>query len=222
MRNKTKPLHQIDFKYVVGLDYHRTSCDGECDYICRCSKIQDSRIESVNVHDVTTHIFENLDYDIKDTLLFYGINRILNSYKIWEAGCWNISVGAGYYGEEIDSVSLDYNTSNKIQESINDFTKLKSTKEKIDFLLELEYGYVLDSIKSCQSYTIQTLNKSDIILGQDSYRKKISKEDFYKDGNYEGIRAVVKNDGDKYRLIDGYHRVLSTDSEEIKAIVIES
>jgi hypothetical protein len=63
---------------------------------------------------------------------------------------------------------------------------------------------------------------SDLLFGQTNHYKRLDSAvvDTYKDIDYE--RGIVVKEGDKYRLIDGYHRCAAAKgSKTIKVFVGE-
>lgn len=88
--------------------------------------------------------------------------------------------------------------------------------------MKLEYGYLLDCVESVTSVSIIEVSPRAICTPQMEYFKKVDKDviEEYKDRNLP-IAVCVKH-GDKYRLIDGYHRfVANKDRDKINVVVLE-
>ncbi len=90
----------------------------------------------------------------------------------------------------------------------------------IEYLLKLEYGKILPEIAD-SSYESIVIDKDDVIFGVEKHLKKVMKKDldFYSDKNYNSIRGIVKKSGDKWQVIDGYHRIFSTKFPRVKVLV---
>ncbi len=234
-------LKDITFQYNgVYVDYSYTydcesyGCDEEG--ICRCGSIHNEHIESVDVSLIVKKIYDDFFeqgkaadrnnainevlYGIGKDIDIYTIDRILRSYKIWENENWNIEVEGGYYGQEVGDVTIKESIADKIEEELLTVFSLPSLKEKIEYLLKLEYGKILPEIVD-SNYESIVIDKDDIIFGVENHLKKVMKKDldFYSDKNYNGIRGIVKKSGDKWRVIDGYHRIFSTKFPRLKVLV---
>jgi hypothetical protein len=204
--------------------------------ICRCFSITEVYINEIDINNITDKIFKKIfdidsdsyKRDIKLGLLLndvnidkYGINRILTINELYEMDAWEPKWSSGYYGDEVDSIEIRDNYYNTIVSDIKTFISLESAKEKIEFLLMKEYGSILPKLVG-KSYSIETLDKNDIIIGQKNYSEYVKSKllDYYSDQNYTSdIRGVCLWNGSNYRLIDGYHRVTSTKKSTVKVIV---
>lgn len=215
-----------DFNHSVKYD-----CNMACDEddVCRCLTIVDAHVNRVNVSDIVEKIYDELFNRRNNTInsLLYGfdidtysIDRILRIYKIWEKSTWDIEIIKGYYGEEIGEVKILKTIADKIEKDIYHIFSLDSIEKKIDFLLFKEYGYILDELKGI-NYQIRKVKKSDIEIGSKIYLESLNnkKLDYYSEQKYEGIRGLAIESGKKYRLIDGYHRIYSTNQEYVEIIV---
>lgn len=236
-------LKDITFQYSgVYTDYNlvydceNRGCDDEG--ICRCGSIYDATIESVNVSLIVKKIYDDFFeqgkvadrnnainevlYGVGKDIDIYTIDRILRSYKIWENQNWDIEIEGGYYGDEIGDLKIKEHIADKIEAEFFLVFSLTTLKEKVEYLLNLEYGKVLPEIVDA-NYESITIDKTDIIFGSKGHLDKVSKKalDFYSDKNYSGIRGIVKKSGDKWRVIDGYHRIFSTKNVKVKVLSIK-
>ena len=225
-----------DFLYNgIEIDYRReyncenSGCNDE--NICRCSYITDKSVESIDMTSIVNQIYsilfdeslsskrniilDKLLFDIDKDINVYTIDRIARSCKLYLPESWDINVSGGYYGQEIDSVILNSKVSSDFESKLRIALSL-GLKERIEYILNLEYGYILPELEN-KNYKILNVNKSDIIFGSDGHLKKISKKDLkhYSDSNYNGIRGIVVEKSGKYKLIDGYHRCFSTNKEKV-------
>ena len=233
-------LKHITFQYDgVYVDYGYTydcenyGCDEEG--ICRCGSIHNERVESVDVSLLVKKIYDDFFekgkaanrnnainevlYGIGKDIDIYTIDRILRSYKIWENENWDIEVEDGYYGQEAGDVKIKESVADKIEEELWTIFSLPSLKEKIEYLLNVEYGKVLPELSNC-SYESILIDKDDVLFGVEKHLNKVMKKDldFYSDKNYSGIRGIVVKSGDKWRIVDGYHRIFTTKWPKLKVL----
>jgi len=230
-------IRGVDFKYSgVGYDYRsETNCDNYgCDDYCRCGVIVDQTITSVDVQDITDEIYKLYFDDSPSTkrdnkinsIIFgtgkeidlYTIDRILRFHKIWKDHVFDIGIDGGYYGQEIGDITFDNAIANKIESEIDKAFAISDINERIKYLLELEYGYLLPELDGCK-YELATIDLEDVVFGSDGHYRKIQKEDLdhYTDYYYKGIRGVVRKSGDKYKIIDGYHRIYAATLRKIQS-----
>jgi hypothetical protein len=222
----------VDYNYIY--DCENYGCDEEG--ICRCGSIENEHVESVDVSLIVKKIYDDFFeqgkaanrnntinevlYGIGKDIDIYTIDRILRSYKIWESENWNIEVEGGYYGQEVNDVTIKESIADKIEEELLIVFSLPSLKEKIEYLLKVEYGKILPEITD-STYEYIVIDKDEIIFGVEKHLNKVMKKDldFYSDKNYNGIRGIVVKSGDKWRVIDGYHRIFSTKWPKVKVLV---
>jgi hypothetical protein len=238
-------LNNIDF-YYSGVEASYNSaypCDNGCkDDYCRCSKIENEQIENIDISKITnriyTEIFDKLDLQsirdnkinevlggISSDINYYTIDRILRINRIWDIDncCFSIKVSSGYYGQELDGVFLQSRIASKLEEQIKYALSIDTIRGRIEYLLYLEYGSILPILENCE-YEVKVIDKSDIKFGSEKHLKNVSKEDLhhYNDKNYDGIRGIVKFQGGILKLIDGYHRVYSTNGKNVKMLIAKN
>jgi hypothetical protein len=234
----------MDFYYSgINVDYNfkyscrQSGCDQEG--ICRCGEIVDQEITDVDLLHIVEKVYDNFfdddektrkrDEKINEVLFgtgkdfdYYTIDRILRSSKIWEKHLWDINICSGYYGQEIDKVELTQSVASKLENQIYEALSINSFTERMEYLLMLEYGKILPELEDC-IYEIIKVKKEDLILGSDSNVKAVKDEmtinglKHYK--HYTGIKGIVIPKGDKFRVIDGYHRIFVNNNNYPKVIV---
>jgi len=93
--------------------------------------------------------------------------------------------------------------------------------ERIEYLLYLENGFILEDIKE-KKYTLSVIDIDDIIFPNPDHKRRVLTEelDHYSDKKYSGIRGIVKKDDNKFKVIDGYHRLSKTENKLVKVLVI--
>ena len=230
-----------DFKYMVSYDYdtiyscEESGCNEEG--ICRCGHITNTYLNKVDVSAIVTNIYSeifdnsistkrnnaiNSLWGISSEIQKYTIDRILRVNKIWKPEFWNINVSGGYYGQEIDEVILIEDMVLKINSQLEMAFQIDNLSERVEYLLTIENGFILDDIKD-KKYHISVIDIDDIIFSNTEHKRKVVIEELehYSDRNYSGIRGIVKKDGIKWKLIDGYHRLSKTENKLVKVLVIE-
>ena len=230
-----------DFKYMVSYDYdtiyscEESGCNEEG--ICRCGHITNTYLNKVDVSAIVNNIYSeifdnsistkrnnviNSLWGISSEIQKYTIDRILRVNKIWKPEFWNINVSGGYYGQEIDEVILIEDMVLKINSQLEMAFQIDNLSERVEYLLTLENGFILDDIKD-KKYHISVIDIDDIIFSNTEHKRKVVIEELehYSDRNYSGIRGIVKKDGIKWKLIDGYHRLSKTENKLVKVLVIE-
>jgi hypothetical protein len=232
LKNKDFLYTGIDIDYKRDYDCSSYGCDSEG--ICRCSSIYDEQIININVSEIVDSIYSEIYDNSKSTkrnniinsifgiskdLELYTIDRIVRKSLIYDENIWEIVIEGGYYGQEIGSVRLDSTYADKLSQKINESMVIDNVKNRVEYLLNIEYGYILPELLD-KEYRIITINKSDIIFGNETHLKNVSTKEleFYSDINYDGIRGVVTKKEGKYRVIDGYHRLSKTSKKSVMVI----
>lgn len=228
--------YEIEMRYEYITKCHENGCDDEG--ICRCGKIHNAKITSINVPGIVERMYVHYFGENKSILEkrnntiieilsgagrdinIYCIDRIVKHFKLWEKKSFIIKISDGYYGEEIDGIFLKSDIANKIEKEIEYVNNLTTVKEKIEYLLLLEYGNVLPKLQNC-FYEIEKIEKSKIIFGSNSHYDKVKNKclEFYSDDKYDKIRGIAIEEGDKYKIIDGYHRVHMNSKADVKLII---
>ena len=227
-------------EYEADGDYSCEESGCNDDGICRCYRINEVIINSINIRKLTDFIFNEInhsgiqherekkltslmyDYDI-DIVTKYCINRVLSINKAWCVDNWEVEWNAGWYGDEVESIKLSQSILSKISSDINSFINLETMEEKINNILLLEYGHLLEKIKN-KKYSIIEINKEDIFFGQTKHYDKVQHEilEYYSDRVYGTLpRGVCCWDGQKWRVLDGYHRLSETKNTKILIIGIK-
>lgn len=232
-----------EFKYCVDYDYSTSnSCEESGCYdegICRCGIIEDAIIVTVNIPDIVDRIYGDLRPDnisdqrnIKISEIFsvnesiidkYCINRILTHLKVYDPYNWHLEIESGYYGQEIGEIKLHEDIFQRAKSLCETVDEMISPLEKIKFILNLEYGYIPEDLEINQIRIIN-IHKSDIAfkdLSSGHINLVNSKNlSFYSVGKYLLPRGIVKSCQGKYKIIDGYHRIISSKAEKIDVLEV--
>lgn len=238
-------LIDMDFNYSgVDVNYNtRHSCEEYgCNQegICRCGQILDEQVTGVDLSYIVENVYNTFfeEYDKKtrtrdekiNEVIFgtgkdfdiYTIDRIFRSSKIWEKNLWHIEACGGWYGEEIDSVKIIPSVASKLEIQLFEALSISSFTERMEYLLKLEYGKLLPVLKDCL-YEIIQVKKEDLILGSKKNVEAV-KDEILINGlkhyiEYNGIKGIVIPKGNKFRVIDGYHRIFVNEDNYPKVIV---
>ncbi len=214
--------HSTNWSYqgVIDYDYEndREGCD--CPDYCRCGRIVNTKTSNFNINNLINTI---TDFGkTPDEILTYCVDRVVRSKKL-ENDDFEVATCGGYYGEEIDGVYLDNTVSQKLYDSLKKLENL-SDIEMIKYVLEIEYGYLLEELKNTQTVKIKDISINDISF-QEDYRKKVDISENYYDEKFTLPRGIfLPKDNNKFRLIDGYHRVVKAKSlnlTTIKGIILK-
>lgn len=224
------PSYLLDFNYHTEYSCTSNDRDNICDPYCKCGTIVD--IEILNIDFSTIDIVKDYFEEFK-LIDQYCIDRILKIYNFQDPSLWEINVCSGYYGQEIESAS--FINMHKLADKIKEFILIEMDLDKIKFILELEYGYILDSLKKASTVAIKSSNidylKSSIQLNE-NYSNKLNKEnlEYYSQKmdnnmNFDFPFFIAQEKNGQLFLIDGYHRFLSlkkkiTNKKKIKYIVL--
>lgn len=208
MTNRVQDILHSQYYLEYDLD-ETTSCwEYGCndEGICRCSTIESWNITDVDLNSIYKDVCQAVKVKLpkgKEPPTFgnYLVDRILSYYEIYNPDLWDLSIGGGYYGQEVYN-AFHSNESETIKTLNAALVKLEaSNRSLIEFLLTLEYGYVLGSLEN-RKYSIQKLATKDVHLPNDAYLHK--PKDSYKP--VSEIYGLVRYDNGQYHLVDGYHR----------------
>lgn len=198
----------VDFDYDTERHCEEYGCSE--DGICRCSTIENIEVKNIDINEIYSTVIDSgqklrvdLNFKQDEEFINYCVYRLLVINKVYETSSWEVSTCRGYYGEEIDKVQ--FCDSNTISKQIDTLYNV-SAQERIRRILEMEYGFVLESFKG-KKFVEKEISVDDIFVGNDSYRKKVE-SGLYKEYPKDLPIGIYLKDGEKYRLIDGYHRFI--------------
>jgi len=234
---------EYNYEYIVNCNYDSyNDCENNgCidEGICRCGVISNQHVSSVDINLISKNIYDQyfdndlsnirdeklsqiLDDSVGKDINLYTIDRILRHFKIWKNNCWYIEVKYGYYGEEVTGVFFEKNTIQKIENKINEAFSITSLTERVKYLIILEYKRLLPEISNSK-FELITLPVNSLEFGSKTHYGNVNKEDLSHYRNYDGIMGLVtKKTNDKYRIIDGYHRLsvaVNMKSNDVKLIL---
>ena len=211
-------FNKTNLQWIVDYDYERSECHCNDEY-CRCTTIEHAWVDKINVHKVIEELYRRhsrTDSDIDK----YCFDRICYAFNIYDKDYYEVETGSGYYGEEVYGVYFE--NERNIFEAYYEMLAKNTVLEKIQYCLKREYGYLIDCVKSATNASIIKVSPNDICLPQTEYFIKLKSKviEEYKDRDLP--IAVCIKDGNKYRLIDGYHRfVANQERNSVDIIVLE-
>lgn len=224
-------VKRTNLQYEVEYDYIRSECtcnayeDG--DY-CRCTTIERAWVESVNVSQVVEKFYKRYCSE-QSEINKYCFDRICTAFKIYDKDHYEVESCGGYYGEEIEGVYFD--NENGLLEAFSDLLTLESDIEKIKYVLEIEYGYLLERIKNKTVAKIKMVDTDSIVLPQQEYFVKLDREVIEDYKNRDLPIAVCLKEKElvseffdrynyRYILVDGYHRFVANKDKKMMTIVV--
>jgi hypothetical protein len=92
-------------------------------------------------------------------------------------------------------------------------------------LLTREYGYVLDSLKTVKDWEVREVNYKDILFPNKNRFEYTTRVDSklvakYREVDLDLPKGLVVLEDNKYRVIDGYHRLIASDTKDkVKLLV---
>jgi hypothetical protein len=225
---------KLDYKYSTEYNYdtefscENSGCDDEG--ICRCGHIIDAYVKSVNLSSLTDEIYiqfmsgdkKSRKRESRISEILYGgeitdkycIYRILSINKVFDTTFWRLNICSGYYGDEIDDVTIDALLLFKINEQCEKLFQLQTLSEKLKYVLELEYGFLLDDIKDCEFELISIYkNHIDFKKLNQNHINNVKMEDLEHYKTHLLPRGIVRGDIDNYKIIDGFHRIIAADDK---------
>jgi hypothetical protein len=215
--------------YYFDIDYDRTGCTGCSDY-CRCSSLVNIKINKIENHE---HLLDDilkstgLVYPKQDKKFYlYAVERFGKLVGLDNSASYEASACSGYYGEELNStVELDYELSKQLEEFVATVLSTHNKTLIINDLLTREYGYVLDSLKTVKDWEVREVNYKDILFPNKNRFEYTTRVDSklvakYREVDLDLPKGLVVLEDNKYRVIDGYHRLIASDTKDkVKLLV---
>jgi len=186
-----------DFHYLVEIDY----CVN--DY-CRCQVITDARCTNPNYYNLYSSVVGKCKLS---PIKKYVLDRVIRSLN---AEDFVVNIRGGYYGEEIDSVTLNEEKRDKINAILADLEQMDDNKA-VETSLIFEYGYLLDSVVGKKWRIEKNVPIDNITFGGNYEKINRNTTKAYAiemvDNNEYGPAVLCLEQSGKFRLIDGRHRL---------------
>ena len=164
--------------------------------------ITDGKITKVNYDSIQWTISNNQKIrNIRDYCLDRYIRRNIN------INSFEFDTTVGYYGDEPCALleRSDAQKINKFIDLLND--KSKTDSSFVELVLIEEYGFILDELKN-KEWKFEKIKLNDIIVPtamRHTQKEMIGEYIKILESNKE-LTCVCQKIGNKFRLIDGYHR----------------
>jgi hypothetical protein len=203
----------VSYSPVYYNDYD--SSDEESGY--QYQSIDHVNLEYVIRFDIS---FFKRKYKTSNIIDIYCLERIYKLNGIYDISNFEYSTRKDYYGDEVDNIS--FIKQSKLDVDIQLFLKLKTNKQKIEYVLMKEYNYILPEINNKKSWTVKSISIKNIVFSNLNHFNNLNNEmlEFYSKSKLNYPVCICLKDGEKYRLIDGYHRFKSIPSNSRKINVI--
>jgi hypothetical protein len=210
-------------------------CDTDpshCSMVCRCGKIRDVTIRSIDLNRLMDDIFRQCYRDYKNLspqagrevqCIIYCLDRILRIRRLYLSSNWTYRVEPGYYGEEFWGCLIQESVRKPL---ISDLERLinRSPADQIRWVLELEYGYLLPILHDC-TFWWHRVPREMIKFGCPHHYTRVSTENTDHYAKYQLPRCICRHESDgTYWIVDGHHRFSATppDSTTVLICVIVS
>jgi hypothetical protein len=189
-------------------------CDN--DY-CRCGIVTNANVKSVDIDALISNLFTKS----KDTNVIsqYCVDRLIRNSDLKDTASWEVSVSGGYYGQETNGCVPNQKI---IDSLVKDFTEILNKKDysKIKHCLKSEYGFLLSDLVNMKKLELKEVKTFDVELLNNNYSRKINRKFVDQYNNFILPRAVCVKIGKKFKVIDGYHRMLSAINQKLEKVSI--
>lgn len=201
-----------DFQNFIKIDYQIYHNDND-DF----DSIVEPRILDVDTQSIVKYYLEYEPLKNKyDELFDYCVDRIVQYNDVEFRNAWELELREFYYGKEVESIK--FLNHEKIMHDLDKLVSKNST-EAIEYVLEKEYGYVLEGIKDFHWF-VDVISRDDVNIINENHYNNLNERAVQKYKNYCLPKCIVIPFGyKKYRLIDGYHRYASCKDDKIKVII---
>lgn len=187
--------------------------DNPCESMCNCSVITSCVIaDTSKVGPSCLKLCLSPD-EVKDKKTFqlsavdtYCLQRLMVAHGCYSVDGYNIEIGRDYYGEVVAGITLKAH--DELAKDVSALLALKTDHDKVMFVLGLEYGFIVDSIKNTTEVEMVTVAlrwamPDDVLVlkRQNSYQYPLSDK---------SVIGVIVNG----ILIDGHYRLACRVSEK--------
>jgi hypothetical protein len=216
--NDLKKVFDSDLYYAPGIhvEYDSGRDNEEHEYcsdsICRCGTIENAHVDEVNFGELSKYLKEKiikLGYKISE-IKEYCIDRVfaINRDKIIDGNNYSVGVCCGYYGQEIDGVSVYLGFMAEELYKVMSVDDLFAVRE----ILLMEYGHLIFDIKTVKVVEIEY---KKLKIGNIDYPKKLNRQRIEEYRGSGGIIGIYRGK----RLIDGYHRYFANEGAKVVKIL---
>lgn len=157
----------------------------------------------------------------------YCLHRILTHFKVYQPENWTYQLGEDYFGQEIQGLMLKSICQKKIEQQLEEL-RSKNNTEKIEMILKLEYGRLIPSVTN-QQWSVIRVDPNELHYSNDEHQLQcktdLGQPEFTKYAQilreypYPRGLAILDPVTKKYKIIDGYHRLIGSPSDEEPLII---
>lgn len=196
-------------------DYDRDCESYGCDSICRCGQITNLTLKSVSLSPSMVSIQQlvstkhtppkNRHKAYQPSVIeWYCIDRLLRIHKAYDVELYTASTCDGYYGEEVDNIT--FANADAVCSDIAMMLAMAKDVDKIKFVLDKEYSYVLNVVNDTKEAVVEKLDPKTLTINTD-YALCVKRGA----SSYEFMGTLPVGVVHNGRLIDGYHRRAALD-----------
>jgi hypothetical protein len=147
----------------------------------------------------------------------FCLERILVCLRAHAQSAWRVTATQGYYGQEVGSIRMDMRIVESATTLFDKIMSMKSLDDKVSMLMEIEYGFLLDDLRS-RSWSLRVVPRDKIYFPQQSHMERASRGTVYSERRPDAIMGLCIKEGDIYRVVDGYHRISQTHASRLTII----
>lgn len=191
---------------MVNVDYDNgtNGCDCPANDYCRCSTIENARVNQLGPHYAKDMVDQFVKGDDLEQLLAFMFFR-----HCFESDDFEVTTCGGYYGEEIDDVHMNQSGYDKIVR-FNISAKAGDVRALLVMVLTGHYGHIPPEVLKYEKWELISVPISKIMAPEAGMRQV--KDIGYNHWDerrfpsfYPGCLVIPCCD-DKLKIIDGFHR----------------
>lgn len=202
----------LDYTYDT---YYECQNGSDCcanDY-CRCGVLEDLKATVIYPRKISDTIIGKMPNIVHAYCVDRIVMKAVTPYVTHPEDLFDVHACGGYYGQEIGEIKMSSSVGDEIAKKLRMLGEMRSNRERILYVLNNEYGHVLPDVEKAKSWYVKKINFSELEIGQPDHYNSLDGAVVTAYNDCTLPRAVCLKSGDKFRLIDGYHRIASFDRE---------
>lgn len=231
---KIKLATDRDFDYALNYDYDTdySACDDDDDYYRNSTIVNVRTSKDVNA---AFHIMGQLTSTRSKssyTYKMYLLERFISCAIRERLDEFDYNIIQGYYGEEFSGFTIPNGLTEKVNayiKKLNNIDAKNINRKAVEEVLIAEYGYLLPHLTD-KEWFFDKVELKNIVPGNSDYRsldnKTIKDYGSELDERTRGQNArryltcLCRKIGDKYILVDGYHRFAAANKSKAKHMLV--